>query len=391
MYYFKKLVKDWQGLFNGFCMRKVLKKAWFFAEESILVNNEDKQRYIFELFQQEKEDLMRSLHKSFNNSDEFLGFLTIFFETVYFLIDFLGTEFKDDGSGLLFDCYNYFSYAIKAMMFLQDLFKKEAHKTLESLTPTLSRLNTKDYSLEKHLSRKFSKQYEKINCKNMEECFKYLYYKMSAVIAQFMKEKPENLNKIYVSYIKNSPSPLALSSEIKFSFLKFLSINQAKKSPKIPSHNFNLDDPDNVLSICIKRDQIWQSTLDHLLFFEPWELALKHIKITFENEVGSDFGGLTREWLALLNKEIFNPDYGLFQLSANKTSYQPSSLSHCVPDHLIQFRMLGRLIAKTLIEQSNFEVHFVKSFLKHILSKICFIYFLVIFWDKRKNSVHRGP
>lgn len=25
-----------------------------------------------------------------------------------------------------------------------------------------------------------------------------------------------------------------------------------------------------------------------------------------------DYGGLKREWLSLLNKEIFNPDFGLF-------------------------------------------------------------------------------
>jgi len=34
--------------------------------------------------------------------------------------------------------------------------------------------------------------------------------------------------------------------------------------------------------------------------------------VSFENEEGSDYGGVTREWLSLLNKNLFNPDYGLF-------------------------------------------------------------------------------
>jgi len=80
-------------------------------------------------------------------------------------------------------------------------------------------------------------------------------------------------------------------------------------------------------------------------------------------------GGLTREWLSLLVKEVFNPEMGLFKASENKISYQPNPMSYIVPDHLLQFRMLGRLIGKALIEKWEIEVFFVKSFLKHILRK----------------------
>ena len=44
---------------------------------------------------------------------------------------------------------------------------------------------------------------------------------------------------------------------------------------------------------------------------------MKRLKIQFPGEEGIDYGGLTREWLALLNKSVFNPDFGLFQTSAN--------------------------------------------------------------------------
>ena len=60
---------------------------------------------------------------------------------------------------------------------------------------------------------------------------------------------------------------------------------------------------------------------------------------------------------------------GLFKASENKIGYQPNPLSYLVPDHLLHFRMLGRLIGKAIIENWNIEVYFVKSFLKHILRK----------------------
>ena len=87
-------------------------------------------------------------------------------------------------------------------------------------------------------------------------------------------------------------------------------------------------------------------------------------------------GGLTREWLSLLVKDVFDPERGLFKASENKISYQPNPMSVVVPDHLTHFRMLGRLIAKAIIEKWNIEVFFVKSFLKHILRKILAILYL---------------
>jgi len=51
--------------------------------------------------------------------------------------------------------------------------------------------------------------------------------------------------------------------------------------------------------------------------------------VSFENEEGSDYGGVTREWLSLLNKNLFNPDFGLF-MSPDDLHLQPSILSNVV-------------------------------------------------------------
>jgi hypothetical protein len=37
--------------------------------------------------------------------------------------------------------------------------------------------------------------------------------------------------------------------------------------------------------------------------------------VKFRNEEGLDYGGIAREWLHLLSREMLNPQYGLFQYS----------------------------------------------------------------------------
>ena len=72
------------------------------------------------------------------------------------------------------------------------------------------------------------------------------------------------------------------------------------------------------------------------------------VKIKFEGEIGIDYGGVTREWVVLMVKELVNPDLGLFELSANKLTFQPSRNSHIVPNHLMYFKKFGILVGKAL-------------------------------------------
>lgn len=39
----------------------------------------------------------------------------------------------------------------------------------------------------------------------------------------------------------------------------------------------------------------------------------KRLLVKFRGEEGLDYGGVAREWLHLLGRELFNPHYGLFQ------------------------------------------------------------------------------
>ncbi len=71
----------------------------------------------------------------------------------------------------------------------------------------------------------------------------------------------------------------------------------------------------------------------------------------FDGEEGIDGGGLTREWIGVALRDLLDPQKGLFITSSNKVSLQPSPLSYLTPNHLLHFRMAGRLIAKGFMEK----------------------------------------
>ncbi|EGR32045.1 ubiquitin- hect domain protein, putative [Ichthyophthirius multifiliis] len=95
--------------------------------------------------------------------------------------------------------------------------------------------------------------------------------------------------------------------------------------------------------------------------------------IYFNNEIGVDAGGLSREFYALVFKDLLDPEKGFFQLSSNGITMQPSPNSIIIVDHLLHFQMAGRLVAKTFIDGFTCEVDFTKSFLKQILGQPLYI------------------
>lgn len=84
----------------------------------------------------------------------------------------------------------------------------------------------------------------------------------------------------------------------------------------------------------------------------------------FKGEEGADQGGLTRDFLTQLGKELFNPDCGLFAVSSNKVTIQPSVNSACVPYFVRIFYFVGQLMAKNLLENNFMEANFTIPFLK---------------------------
>lgn len=119
------------------------------------------------------------------------------------------------------------------------------------------------------------------------------------------------------------------------------------------------------LRLHIRRDHIFDDSYHQLRVRSPNELRGK-LNIQFTGEEGVDAGGLTREWYQLLSREMFNVQNGLFEHSA-EGSLQPSPGSAVQPDHLSFFRFAGRFVAKAVLDGHLVDVHFTRSFYKHLL------------------------
>ena len=83
------------------------------------------------------------------------------------------------------------------------------------------------------------------------------------------------------------------------------------------------------------------------------ELKYGKLSVRFYDEAGVYAGGVTREWLTILVKQMLDPNYALFTGSAaDSKTYQPNRASAVNPDHLGFFTFCGRVIGKGMFSFS---------------------------------------
>jgi E3 ubiquitin ligase SMURF1/2 len=112
--------------------------------------------------------------------------------------------------------------------------------------------------------------------------------------------------------------------------------------------------------------------------------------VKFRNEEGLDYGGIAREWLHLLSREMLNPQYGLFQYSRDdqytlqinpdsskfiqvitkKFNFNTIQLITGVnPDHLSYFHFVGRILGIAVFHGHCLDAGFTLPFYKQLLNK----------------------
>lgn len=107
-----------------------------------------------------------------------------------------------------------------------------------------------------------------------------------------------------------------------------------------------------------------------LYYKKPNEIKYGKLNIRFHGEEGVDAGGVTREWFGALSRQMFNPDYALFNpVAADRTTFHPNPLSVINEQHLTFFRFIGRIIGKALYEGRVLDCHFSRAVYKRILGK----------------------
>ncbi|CAB9523958.1 Probable E3 ubiquitin-protein ligase hulA [Seminavis robusta] len=124
------------------------------------------------------------------------------------------------------------------------------------------------------------------------------------------------------------------------------------------------------VKLVIRRDHLVEDSIRAVMSLgteqlqQPW-------KIQFVHEPGVDSGGVSREWFQITSKAILSPESGLWVSSPNNQSclvVNPNSASDC-NDHLVQFRFVGRLLGRALLDQHMVMGHLAPYLYKHILGQ----------------------
>ena len=76
---------------------------------------------------------------------------------------------------------------------------------------------------------------------------------------------------------------------------------------------------------------------------------------------------MTKEWLSVLSKEMFNEDLALFIKSEGGATYYPNPKSTVQQNYLELFTFVGKIVGKALWEQQLLDCYFVKAFYKIVL------------------------
>ncbi|CAN0172621.1 unnamed protein product, partial [Ectocarpus fasciculatus] len=102
------------------------------------------------------------------------------------------------------------------------------------------------------------------------------------------------------------------------------------------------------------------------------------IQVTFMNqhgveEAGIDGGGVFKEYMDLLTKRAFDPQYALFIATQDQYLFPNPAASMVADDYLFHFEFLGRVLAKAVFEDILVEPQFSPVFLNKLLGRYNYI------------------
>lgn len=125
--------------------------------------------------------------------------------------------------------------------------------------------------------------------------------------------------------------------------------------------------PDNRVKVTVDRESVLQDAIKAFSNFPDNSFNLTP-EFTFVGENGQDYGGLRREFCALLVQELFGPQSQYFEtIGREYTIHIRRSEQNVDKDR--DYLAIGRILGHLLKSQTLFEVKFAKAFLKGILDQ----------------------
>jgi E3 ubiquitin-protein ligase HUWE1 len=171
--------------------------------------------------------------------------------------------------------------------------------------------------------------------------------------------------KLLNAFIRQNPGLLEKSFSLMLKVPRFIDFDnkRAHFRSKIKHQHDHHHSP---LRISVRRAYILEDSYNQLRMRSTQDLKGR-LTVHFQGEEGIDAGGLTREWYQLLSRVIFDKGALLFTTVGNDSTFQPNPNSVYQTEHLSYFKFVGRVVGKALFDGQLLDVHFTRSFYKHIL------------------------
>ncbi|KAK4359158.1 hypothetical protein RND71_021387 [Anisodus tanguticus] len=175
----------------------------------------------------------------------------------------------------------------------------------------------------------------------------------------------ERHRKLLNAFVRQNPGLLEKSFSIMLKVPRFVDFDN-KRSHFRSKIKHQHDHHHSPLRISVRRAYILEDSYNQLRMRTTQELKGR-LTVHFQGEEGIDAGGLTREWYQLLSRVIFDKGALLFTTVGNEATFQPNPNSVYQTEHLSYFKFVGRVVGKALFDCQLLDVHFTRSFYKHIL------------------------
>lgn len=190
----------------------------------------------------------------------------------------------------------------------------------------------------------------------------------SDVVNGFFLSFTERHRKVLNTMVRNNPGLMSGSFSILVHNPKVLEFDNKRNYFSQQLHKARSREQYGNVQLNVRRPHVFEDSFHSLARRTGDELKYGKLSVRFYDEEGVDAGGVTREWLTILVKQMLDPNYALFTGSAaDSKTYQPNRASAVNPDHLGFFTFCGRVIGKALYDGRVVDAYFTLAFYKHLL------------------------
>jgi len=176
--------------------------------------------------------------------------------------------------------------------------------------------------------------------------------------------------KILNLMVRNNPSLMSGSFSLLVNNSRVLDFDNKRNYFNQQLHRRPHREHYGTLQLNVRRARVFEDSFLYLQRKTGEQIKYGKLSVRFYDEEGVDAGGLTREWFQILARQMFNPNYALFQpCAADKLTYQPNKASWVNPEHLSFFKFVGRVIGKAIYDGRLLDAYFARSLYRQILGK----------------------